>query len=431
MAPTHFARPRDEWQKHYDAGLRALSDFLLQGAEAELRTALSIAETSGLPDRYQLDTLNSLVQVLDCTFKDADAEVLYRRLLLLHERLLAPNSDETIRALEQLAKLCMHQGKYSEAEEFTLRRLNLRQNAYGPEHPSVADALDFLAGVRAAEGRLSEASEHYRDSLAIRERTLGQRHLQVADSLMRLACHLRATDEREASALLQRAVGIYEELLEQRSYLNESEISGARTFLKIALENLARRAFRRGQYVEAEQLFCRVVELARAESVFSAECFPFPPEMFISILVHHKKYAKAEQLLKDVTAGATVRGSDFWHCLGLLAQLYAVQGRASDAEPLFQQTIDVCEERKGGPYAFLLIGLLESYAELCRRTGRLDAASWLDVRAKQARAERADKARARNRPTIELRADGWNLGGIPLESRIVPLARFELLSDSP
>jgi tetratricopeptide (TPR) repeat protein len=74
--------------------------------------------------------------------------------------------------------------------------------------------------------------------------------------------------------------------------------------------------------------------------------------------------------------------------LSNLADLYSVQGRYADAEPLYQKSLDI-GERALGPEHPGVAGIQEKYAELLRKAKRVAEAEKLEARAKAIRAKQA------------------------------------------
>jgi tetratricopeptide (TPR) repeat protein len=63
------------------------------------------------------------------------AEPLYRRALLIRERLLGPEHPDTASSLNNLANLYFCQGRYVKAEPLYIRVLLIRERLLGPRHP--------------------------------------------------------------------------------------------------------------------------------------------------------------------------------------------------------------------------------------------------------------------------------------------------------
>jgi tetratricopeptide (TPR) repeat protein len=65
------------------------------------------------------------------------------------------------------------QGRYREAEPLYKRALMIREKVLEEGHPSIATTLSDLASLYRAQGRYGEAEPLYRRALSINEKVLG------------------------------------------------------------------------------------------------------------------------------------------------------------------------------------------------------------------------------------------------------------------
>jgi tetratricopeptide (TPR) repeat protein len=70
---------------------------------------------------------------------------LYRRALVIRERVLGSDHPDVATSLNNLASLYKSQGKYDEAEPLHRRALAIREKSLGSDHPDVAASLNNLA----------------------------------------------------------------------------------------------------------------------------------------------------------------------------------------------------------------------------------------------------------------------------------------------
>jgi tetratricopeptide (TPR) repeat protein len=68
--------------------------------------------------------------------------------------------------------------------------------------------------------------------------------------------------------------------------------------------------------------------------------------------------------------------------LNNLGELYTVQGRYAEAEPLYKRALAIMEKARG-PYHRNVATVLENMAKLYKKTGRNDEAKQLEERAKR------------------------------------------------
>ncbi len=73
-------------------------------------------------------------------------------------------------SLNNLAGLYDDQGRYAEAEPLYKRSLVIREKVLGPGHPNVATSLENYAAVLRATGRTAEADKMAARAKAIRDK---------------------------------------------------------------------------------------------------------------------------------------------------------------------------------------------------------------------------------------------------------------------
>jgi tetratricopeptide (TPR) repeat protein len=93
--------------------------------------------------------------------------------------------------------LLVAQGRYAEARDSFHRALGLRKQALGEDHPRVARAKAALGTVTNTLGRYTEGLEHLREALEMYERHLGSSHPEVGVTLLNLANNLRLQTRKE------------------------------------------------------------------------------------------------------------------------------------------------------------------------------------------------------------------------------------------
>ena len=246
------------------------------------------------------------------------------------------------------------------------------------------------------EGKYSEAEIHIKQQLEKDERRLGQDHPAVAEQLkgLAMAYHLQGKYS-QAEPLLKRALAIYE----KRGHAG----------LVGVLSMLAQLYLAQGNYSEVETLYLRVLSIS--------EKSPGPDSQQVatdlSDLAHLYKtqgeYVRAEPLLKrslvilekkmreDVAIsdyGNTMRGITpevreifiknrntlLVHTLSELAELYLVQGRYGEAEPMLKRSLAIYTKDWGSEH-LQVTGSLELLARLYHAQGKYAEAETLYKRA--------------------------------------------------
>ena len=185
---------------------------LYSRSELLYRRALVIDEkVFGLDHPSVAVPLTNLAALLKNTNRLTEAEPLMRRALAIDEKRYGPDHPEVATDLNNLALLLQDTNRLAEAEELMRRALDIDERMHGPDHPKTAIRLSNLATLLNDTDRLEEAEYLVRRSLAIDEASVGPEHPHVALRLNNLAQILKATNRLvEAESLLRRALVIDE-----------------------------------------------------------------------------------------------------------------------------------------------------------------------------------------------------------------------------
>lgn len=183
-------------------------------AEADpiLRRALLIAETAG-DDRLLGPILNGLGLSLMGLREPARAEPVLRRALAILEKSNGSDSLEVGKAANNLGMLYCLNGEYVKAEAELRRAVRLYEKNAGPEHPLLAVTLNNLFSVLADEKRFDEGEPYLRRALAICEKNcegtarLASMHAGLA------ALEASRGNYQTAAKLLEGAIEVQERLL--------------------------------------------------------------------------------------------------------------------------------------------------------------------------------------------------------------------------
>lgn len=250
----------------------------------------------------------------------AESVALFKRSLVIRERVLGAEHPEVAMSLSNLAALYDHQGRYEEAEPLFKRALDIRERAPEPNQLDVALILNNLAGFYDHQGRYAEAEPLYERSLSIRERALGPDHPSVATSLNNLAAVYDSQNRcAEAEPLLERSLVIREQTLGP----NHPDVARS-------LSSLAAVYHKQGRYAEAKPL------LERSLSIREQALGPDHPDVSKS--------------------------------LNNLAALYESQSLYAEAKPLLERSLSICEKTLG-PNHPKIVSIRKQYTELLKRSG--------------------------------------------------------------
>jgi len=121
-------------------------------AEPLLLRLLEMKRSKG-EDHPEVGTvLASLAAVRHALGRHESAEQLWRRVLEIRERTLAPNHFGLATALEHLAETCAARGKIGEALQLFQRAQNIRELTLGAGHPSLRISRDRIADLQLQAG---------------------------------------------------------------------------------------------------------------------------------------------------------------------------------------------------------------------------------------------------------------------------------------
>ncbi|KAF1991357.1 kinesin light chain 1 [Aulographum hederae CBS 113979] len=175
-----------------------------------LSHALHVAGPNGiLEEMARAPLLDRIGRCQSSLGQYSAAETTYRRVVLLREKSLGKEHDQTLASMSQVASALESQGKYEEAESMDRQTLARRDKVLGVEHPDTLTSMSNLA-----LGKYSEAESMNRQTLARYEKVLGADHPHTLMSIYCLA-HLLANQRRtdESVVLYERACTGYSAVL--------------------------------------------------------------------------------------------------------------------------------------------------------------------------------------------------------------------------
>jgi len=156
---------------------------------------------SRYPQRSELTDITSLAVLHLKHSAYESAEPLLLRLLEL-KRSKGDDHPEVATVLASLGSVRRALGMHESAEQLWRRVLDIRERTLAPNHFAIATALEQLGESCAARGKIGEALALFERALAIRELTLGSEHPSVSAGRERIAdMELQALDESIAASL--------------------------------------------------------------------------------------------------------------------------------------------------------------------------------------------------------------------------------------
>jgi serine/threonine protein kinase len=315
----------------------------LTEAEALYKKSLEIREKALGPNHP--DVARSLIDLGWLYYNDSrfeEAEKLYLRSLAILEKALGPDHPDVANNLSGLGGLCLWTRRYAEAELYYRRALAIREKVLGPDHPQVAAIYDNLGLLYYYQDRLPEARLYTEKALAIRRKSLAEGHPDLA----RCYFTLGTIDHRlgrfaEAEKSYKLAVGIIE-----KTYGPES------AELSVLLGNIADVYLQMGRSAEAEPLLRRSLALLEktfgagdvrvAHSLFTLGCF------FLTtgrIEEAHDAFARGLAIVEKEVGGEHFRAAEL---LWGLARSCRLKGEHEDALKHLAKAEALCEKEEEG-----------------------------------------------------------------------------------
>jgi tetratricopeptide (TPR) repeat protein len=207
-APADFVRREATDPQSELAALIRLGTVKQEGgnfAEAEecFRRALEIGDRAFGPENPDLlILLNDLTRLYLKQSAYGAAEPLLLRLLEL-KRSKGEDHPEVATVLASLASVRQALGMHESAEQLWRRVLDIRERTLAPNHFATASALEHLGDSCAARGKIRESLSVFQRALTIREKTLGNEHPSLRVARERIAdLQLQASEDMLDPAFL-------------------------------------------------------------------------------------------------------------------------------------------------------------------------------------------------------------------------------------
>ncbi len=195
-----------QWEDYMEAAHHARQDGRFREAEELLLVAADHAADFPGDDLRRAMTLNDLAAICIAEGRHAEAEVLFRQATEVIEAALGPEHPDLAAHLATVAAFHAEQGIYTEAEPRYERAVAILEPVLGWAHPELADHLAALASVYYRQGLHAEAEPLYERALPVLELALEPDNVRLAEILEEYAALLRATSRgAEAVPLEARA----------------------------------------------------------------------------------------------------------------------------------------------------------------------------------------------------------------------------------
>ena len=335
-----------------------------RNAEAEplLRRALIIFEGSyGDSHEYTISAANNLAATLEALGRLEDAHKIYALTLDNMIKLHGSSHRLTAMSTNNLAFNLARQGRYQEAQPLYDKALKIGRATMDDDDPELARIENNVASNLTARGRYLQAEPLYNHALKTRAAVLGPDDPDVATSYNSLAFNLSAQGRHEdAAPLFAHALAI-------RQKANPEDRRAATSY-----NNVAHNLNARGRLAEAAPLY------ARALSIWQKLYGEMNPLTAIGLsnvatnLEAQGKVADAQPLfehaLKIRLGILNANHPDLAGSYFKVAHNFRLAGRFTDAEPNYQRAIAIRRLALGVLHPDLALSLAD-YAELVMAIG--------------------------------------------------------------
>jgi non-specific serine/threonine protein kinase/serine/threonine-protein kinase len=263
------------------------------------------------------------------------SETLARQAVAIRSRVLGPEHQQTLEAMDALEFAISRQRKTKEAEKLEQETLAIRRRVLGNDDPNTARSMAYLAWSLQEEGRYAEAEALQRPALEIQRRRLGPEHPDTLVSMRDLAISLEMTGRVDEAEKLER------DALETRRRVLGNDHPDTLKFMN----NLAFTLRREGRYPEAEKLLREALDIERRVLGNDHPGTAASMSALALTLARQGRYPEAEKLYREaVDVNSRVLGNDHpstVQSMQSLAQTLMREGRYSDAEIVLRKIIDV------------------------------------------------------------------------------------------
>lgn len=275
--------------------------------------------------------------------------VLQRR-LLPHAQVIFTSVDsktkseisfDKLSAYDMIAYMFSYQHRYAEAEELYKQVLVRREKALGPEHVDTLFAVHSLGILYYNQDNLVEAERMYKQALAGQERILGPKHIDTLFSVNNLG-RLYGRQGKLVEA---------ERMLKHTLFHTEKILGLEHMQILTIVESLGDIYLDQGMLKEAEDMF------ERALSGFEKVLGPEHPETLVTVhclgnlYTDQDRLAKAEEMYKRALAGyEKALGPEHTNTIITvynLGILYAHQDRLAEAEGMYERALAGYEKAFG------------------------------------------------------------------------------------
>ena len=336
--------------------------------DLKVRTALDRA-AAGIEGKFGKQPLveASIRQTIGRAYLDlglySPVEKQFERSFELKRRILGPDHPETLRSMDDLAVLYLHNGKKAQARPLLIKGLEIEPRVLGENHRITAATMSHLASLYRSEGRYKEAEALYAKAVEIERRVLGPEDPDTLMSLNNMGLVYLSEGKFDQAEL------IFGTLLYTHRQLHGDE----HPLTLLSMDNLASAYQHEGKYSESEPLESAALEIERR---VLGDSHPKTLVTMCSLARTYRgegKYQEGERLQsRALEIELRVLGAehpDTLACMNNLGALYRAEGRYADAETVLNKALETKRRVMGAEHPDTLTGMHE-LGSLYRSQGR-------------------------------------------------------------
>jgi tetratricopeptide (TPR) repeat protein len=187
-APLENSKPISKPISNSEQGLIGLAKRERDQALHSEPTDVSelITKDSNSLDPRTASSLANLASLYEAQGRYADAEVIWRKVLLIRAKVFGESHPDYAETLQAIATLYLQTGRLDEAEAMQLKAVKALESAFGKEHPRTASSINSLAGIYLRLANYKKAAPLIERALRIRSASLGPNHPDLVPILHNL-----------------------------------------------------------------------------------------------------------------------------------------------------------------------------------------------------------------------------------------------------
>ncbi len=308
---------------------------LYKPARKLLEKAIGLQQRVLGPDsRETLASQRLLARTLEYQAQYPEAEKLYRQTIERQERVLGPTNIETLRTKSYLGMLYAEQGRYVDSEKLLTKVADDLARVSGRDSPETLSTLHSLAIAYDGERQYAKEAALWEELYRLRSQKLGRDHPDTFGSMQNLGYVYYKQGKLTDAEKLQR----------QGLEIGRRVLGSDHPSVLLAIGNLANTLLAEGRPAEAEPLQREALEGQRRTLGPNHPSTQFAIENLANILAAQKRYAEAERLYREALQGEIKALGDnhpeiafAWYNL---ATVEAAAGKRTDALADLHKAID-------------------------------------------------------------------------------------------